>query len=285
MKKLFCLIAIISIFSCGPAAATDWNKSLDIGITLNQSKSKVNPAGTMKIKQNVNIGFIVDGSLVKNTDIVSWKNTLELDYARSKTNERLGEATTGNDWVEDIDQLILDSVHIWKNQQFLNPYAAMNIQTSILDSTDSDNWEAFRPVQFRESFGGGMRFIEKEKEMFTGRAGVFYQHYLKKPAVNYYEDSSGFEFVLDYSSEFKPDMKFKSKMGIYADLKNTTAPWDANKRIKKVKLEWDNAYIAQITKHLGLRLSLNIDNIDITESVTHYEWEEKMDLVYRYKIF
>ena len=87
------------------------------------------------------------------------------------------------------------------------------------------------------------------------------------------------------SNKWKPDAQIKSKLGLYADLVETTAPWSTNERAKKIKLEWDNTMTAKLTKRLHIRVSLNFDNIDITEGLTHYEWEERMDLVFNFKVF
>lgn len=281
--RVMMIVLGVSVLAGVNADASVWKKSLDIGITLNHAKSKVNPTGTMTVKQNVTVGFLLDGEMIKDTPEINWKNTLELDYARSKTSESTGAVLSAGDWVEDIDQLVLDSVHSWKKSRY-STYAAVNIQTSILDSSAQDDWEAFNPVQFRESFGASLAFTDREDERFSGRLGLFYQHYWNEPDGSYYDNSSGLELVFDYRKDYSSGALAKSKLGFYADLTETAAPWDPAIETKKVKLEWDNVYSAPLNDYLKLRFSLNIDNIDITESITHYEWEEKVVLVFNYKI-
>jgi len=91
--------------------------------------------------------------------------------------------------------------------------------------------------------------------------------------------------VFDYKNEFKQDMVFLSKLGFYSSFKKTIDPWNITEKSTKIKIEWDNTLLIKLTKYLNMNFSLNIDNIDITESRTHYEWEQKLNLAFNYKVF
>lgn len=284
MKRIFILL-LCGLFVSTTTHASDWEKSLDLGITVNHSKSKTNATGNMADTQNVTLGFVIDGMWEKDTEFINWKNSLNLDYAKSKASKRTGTVGIGSTWVEDIDQLTIDSVRMWKRHNLTSLYVAGNIQTSILDTTDSDNWESFRPVQVRESGGMGFIFVDGEKEDLTGRLGAFYQHYINKPDAGIYDNSAGLEMVVDYFKAFTEITKLKSKLGIYGDLVDTYAPWDISMKTKKVRFEFDNSFTSQLMKNIKLRLSFNVDNIDITDNNVNYEWEEKIDLIFSRKIF
>ncbi|HON57758.1 MAG TPA: DUF3078 domain-containing protein [bacterium] len=288
MKK-FILTAVILLLFIWTAFASqsEWSKSLNIAATLSQSKIKSGAVGRMTENSSLNYGVLINGELTKDNSEINWKNTLKLEYARNRSTIKNanGLYVSTPTWTEDIDKLVLDSVYRWKLYPKFNPYAALNFQTAMLDANFAGEAKAFRPIQLRESAGASTPFIDKEKQKLIGRAGLYYEHFINEPRGQNYNSNNGIELVFDYKNEFKEDMIFLSKLGFYSSFKKTNDPWDITTKSRKIKMEWDNTLLIKLAKYLNMNFSLNIENIDITESRIHYEWEQKLNLAFNYKVF
>lgn len=280
MKKLFFIITMLAVFcvSAVLSQSSDWTKSLDIGVTLSQSESRSGATSGQSENSSLSYGILVNGELTKDNDRANWKNTLKLEYSRSR-NKIAG--VTG-DWSEDIDKLTIDSMYRWKIYPKFNPYAALNIQTAVLDS-GSDAWKAFRPLQLRESAGASSPLIDEKNQRLVARAGFFHEHLVNDPDDK--DSLSGIELVFDYRNQFKEDMLFLSKLGFYSSLNKTEDITDSSKKTTKVKMEWDNTLLVKISNYLNMNLTFNILNLDISNDDVKYEWEQKLNLAFNYKIF
>ncbi|MEA3306871.1 MAG: DUF3078 domain-containing protein [Elusimicrobiota bacterium] len=284
MKIKMLIMSIFLIFITISSNAT-WTKSLNFALTVNQSKSKIGQTGRLYSKESLNYGILVNGELTENIEKYNWKNTLNLEYSSSKNKDESDPALSGK-WTESNDKLVIDSIRRWKTVKVINPYLAMNIQTSIRDANYINEWMAFRPLQLRESAGIGSPLIEREKQELVLRTGCFVQHYLNSPRnTGLYEKSNGLELVLDYKNTVRKNITFSSKAGFYSSFNKTKDPWNALTKSKKIKLEWDNTLISSITKYISLNVSWNVDNIDMTSSHANYEWEEKLNIALNWKVF
>ncbi len=289
------LIKIISLFilllSNTVLYAGDWTKSLNIAVIFNQSMSKTNASGDIKQNSGINYGLLINGDLTSDNEKRNWKNTLKLEYARSRSTSKIGStSTTSTDWTEDIDKLTLDSIHRWKVRKYINPYCAANLQTTMLDAEKiKPEWKAFRHVQLRESAGIGSPIIDKKNQQLIGRLGIYIEHFVNAPSYQQYNSSNGIELVFDYKNKLNENSDFTSKLGLYSSLKETNDPagvnWNVAGKSKKIKMEFDNTLISKLTKYLNVVISYSVRNIDIAESKAHFEWEEKLNLAFNYKVF
>ena len=281
-------IILVSIFITSIAITPSnakWTKTLNFAFTLNQSKSKIGSTGTLYSKESLNYGILIDGELTEDVEKYNWKNTLKLDCSTTKTKDETDTTSTGK-WAESNDALKIDSVRRWKTFRDLNPYAALNLQTSIRDANFANEWIAFRPFQLRESAGLSSPLLSQEKQELIARTGLFFQHYANNPASSgLYEKSSGMELVLDYKNKVAENMSLTSKAGFYSSFNATQDPWNTLTKSKKIRLEWDNTLIATLNKYLSFNISWNIDNIDTTSSHANYEWEETLNIALNWKVF
>ena len=256
-----------------------------MAFTLNQTKSKVGATGNLYSKESLSYGILINGELTEDIEKHNWKNTLKLNYSTNKTKDETDPASTGK-WAESNDELKIDSVRRWKTFKILNPYAAVNLQTSIRDANFTEEWMAFRPFQLRESAGIGSPILSQENQEIIVRIGWFFQHYSNTPKnTRLYKEASGIELVLDYKNKVAENMSFKSKAGFYSSFNKTQDPWNIATKSKKIRFEWDNTFIATLNKYLSFNISLGIENIDTTSSHTNYEWEEKLNIAINWKVF
>jgi hypothetical protein len=279
MKILFIIITVLAVAATLIyTAESEWTKSLDVALTLSQSKSKVGAEDPQSENSSLSYGLLVNGELTKDNPRANWKNTLKLEYARSKNKV----AGVGGDWSEDIDKLTIDSMYRWKFYPKFNPYAALNTQNAILDSNFAGELKAFRPIQLRESAGVSSPIIEKPNENLVARAGIYHEHLINDPAKQ--DNVTGIELVFDYKNQFKDDMLFLSKLGFYSGLTKVANSWELEKSTN-IKMEWDNTLLVKLSKYINMNLSLNILNRDISNSDVEYEWDQKLNLAFNYKVF
>ncbi|MCG2725100.1 MAG: DUF3078 domain-containing protein [Elusimicrobia bacterium] len=283
IRKTFILLSIIAIATTHSSAK--WTKLLNFALTINQSKSKTGQTGTLYSKESLNYGILINGELTKDIEKYNWKNTLNLEYSSTKNKDESDPASSGK-WTESNDKLTIDSIRRWKTIKAINPYLAVNFQTSMRDANHMNEWMAFRPLQFRESTGIGSPLISSVNQDLVVRTGCFIQHYANIPKnIGLYENSNGIELVLDYKNTVRKNIAFTSKAGFYSSFNKTQDPWNSATKSKKIKLEWDNTLITAITKYISLNMSWNIDNIDTTSGHANYEWEEKLNIALNWKVF
>lgn len=284
MKKTCLFLAAILLAGAANLRA-EWKKSLNVALTLSQSKSKTGATGNLYSKENLSYGLLLNGELTRDKAAYNWKNTLKLEYSNVKNKDETDPASTG-EWSESKDKLTVDSVRRWKMTKALNPYAAVNFQTAVRDSNFPNEWKAFRPVQIRESAGMGFPLISGENHEFIARGGSYFQHYANSPASKgLYEKSSGMELVLDYKNDKRENISFSLKAGFYSSFTATRDPWNTDTKSKKIRFEWENTLISAVSRHISLNITLNINNIDVTSSHANWEWEEKLNAALNWKIF
>lgn len=282
MKKLL-LINLVLIMVAGNIIASPWKKSLILSFTVSQSKAQYTGYdGSLAQKEVLSLGAMINGEFVRNTRISNWKNTLKVEYARTKAYD---ESTTfiNKNWYEDLDQLMVDSVYRVKFQKHINPYLAVNMDTCMFDVDYLNEWKAFHPVQLRESGGLGIPIVIYNGHEFITRIGLFFQNYLRPEYFD--ENFNGLEVVLDYKGKLSETSIITSKMGLYRSTYEVIDVDDTTFEKEYIKMEWYNTLSTPITKFLNINASFNLYNTDITDETVNYEWEQNIFLSFYYNIF
>lgn len=266
-----------------PAGAEGWEKRLDISFGANQSDTRIHAGNDIYEKRHTGLEFRLDGALDRDTGASRWKNSLKLDYAGSKTKD---ETNPYNDprWAESSDQLIADSVHRWKAGYFADPYAGVNLQTTLFDANYRGEWAAFRPVQLRESLGLSLPIMDRDGADFTFRVGGFYQHYVNRGRADR-DPAPGLEFVLEFDGRLSKSITLRSKAGMYSGLASVDDLGDVETESRKAVLEWDNTLIIMLTRVLCLNLTYNVDNKDVSDTDIAYEVDHRTTLALNWKVF
>jgi len=285
MKKLFIFIVFMltnPVLRAENISSSTWTNAMSLSFTLNQSKARYSSYGPMATKETINLGFLLYGEFIRDTLKSNWKNLLKIEYARSRYYDD-SSFISKKQWIEDKDQLLIDSVFRWKYRKYINPYAAENFDTCIINIDYPYEWGAFEPVQLRESGGLSIPVVSRNGHELTSRTGFFIQHYINSPG-NIDEPFNGAEMVIEYTGPLNKDSLITSKLGLYS---NSGELEDTDGTIEKrifVQLESDSTMFLSITKILGINMELNVFNIDITDSDANYEWEQKINLLIKFNI-
>lgn len=277
-------LAAALLLALAPSArAGGWEKTLDLSLGANQSRTRIHVAGEIYEKKVSGLELRLDGTMNRDTEASRWKNTLKLDYAGSKTKDETNEWNK-NRWIESADQLTADSIHRWKAGFFADPYAGLNMQTALFDANNSGEWAAFRPVQLRESVGLSLPIMDSPGNDFTLRAGVFHQHYIN-PGRDHREAAPGLEAVLEYAGNLAKNIVFKSKAGVYSGLASTDDYGNRETESRKSILEWDNTMVITLSRFLCMNLTYNVDNKDVSSTQIGYEVDHRTTLALNWKVF
>ncbi len=275
--------AAVDVIDEGVVDEGIWKEALSVSFAVNQAKSVyADEYGSLLVKESINLGVYLNGELTRDTDKNNWKNVLKLEYSRSRVYDE-GYAGSSKDWLEDLDQLLLDSVFRWKLGKHINPYIACNFDTSIIDVGHFNEWEAFKPVQVRESGGISVPVISNDKQELIGRIGFFVQNYINK--TEYDENFNGIEGVIDYEFNIRDDSALTSKLELFSSEYEIIEYDDSITEKQYIELKWDNTLVTPITRFISVNVSFNIFNTDITDKEIDYEWEQKLYLSIYYDIF
>jgi hypothetical protein len=283
MYRTIFFIALLLQALAGGASAAAWDKSLDVSLGASSNLTRIYVDGQLKEKRSSSLDLHLDGSLNRNGADASWKNSLKIDYSGSRTSDRTNPYNAPK-WTENSDQLIADSVYRRHAGFFADPYGGLNVQTAVFDSHFPGEWEAFRPLQLRESAGLSLPITTGAGNEFTFRLGYFYQHYVNRGGADR-DPSHGVETVLEFDGNLAKNIALKSKAGLYTGLAETDDMDNPISQSRKNVLEWDNRMVISLTKLLSINIILNIDNRDISSDEISYEIDHRTELAVDWKVF
>jgi hypothetical protein len=271
-----------------PAAAaasgdSPWHKELNLSAGFSHSRSKIKWDGYFYERGKVAMELKARCELDRNAAASKWANTLKLDYSSSWAKDETDPYDKPK-WVEDKDQLTLDTVYTLHTGFFANPYGAANLQTSVHDSGSDTDFRAFRPVQVRESAGLILTFLDTASQEFSLRGGLFRQDYLNR-RLYHHAPFHGAEAVLEYDGNLGPAVILQSKAGLYTGFVATDDSWNRLTQSRKSALEWDNTLTVSLSKLIKLIISFDLDNKDVSSTEIDYEWEQSTSLALSWKIF
>ncbi len=283
MKKIIFLIIFLLLIPLN-LFSNELEKSLTLSLTISQAKSETSGSGYGQTysKEILNLGIFVYGNLIKDTEKFNWKNTLDIEYALSRYIDEFS-ANSNTDWFENEDQFVINSVYMRKFSKWINPYIAINLDTSMYDTDFLFEWKAFRPVQLRESGGIGFPFISGDNQELTVRIGLFYQHYINSPD-NLDQNFGGKELIVECKNQINKRTLLTSKLGLFSSMAEIIDFDNSIYEKDIIELDWDATITTSLTKYLNLNLYFNLKNIDLTDNDANFEWEQRINLAFTYTL-
>ncbi|GEM_PF-1996051 len=264
------------------AAAGTWEKSLKISLGVTSALTRIYVDHQLLKLRTSELDFHLEGSLNRESDHGSWKNSLKVDYAGAETTDPM-DPDKDSAWTESSDQLIADSVYRRKIGSSFEPYAGLNVQTVVYDGGYSGEWRAFKPLQTRESLGLSAPVLSTYAESLDLRAGYFYQHYVNQDRDHRYA-VHGVETVVEFNGKLAKNITLESKAGMYSALVKTPDYEDPETKSRKMVLEWDNRLEIALTKFISIDIILNLDNKDVSSKRISYEIDHRTILSVDWKL-
>ena len=282
-KAALLTAAWLALLPAGAAAGeATWEKDLTVSMGFSHSRNRIHVEGQFYDKARTTLEARLRAEADRNAPSSKWANTLHLDYASSWSKDETYEWDKPR-WRENRDELTLDSVFNFKTGFFVDPYGAMNLQTSVHNTRSDTEFRAFQPVQFRESVGLVFTLLDRPSQELSVRGGFYNQHYVNS-RLFHHDHHHGLEGVLEYDGKLNPSVEYTMKAGVYTGLVETDDSWNQLTESHKCALEWDNTLTVSLMKHLKLIFSFNMDNKDISSSEIDYEWDQRTSLALSWKV-
>ncbi len=189
--KIKATILAVMMLSAVAAQAADgpevgvWQHKVDVSLNLLQSNYSDNWNGGDK--GSVVWSGVIDANLQKQfSEKVNWRNTLNLAYGQTHSQERDGSGDLY--WKrpdKTTDNVEFESLLRWTTSGGWDPFVAVGFKSLFEDLTaDPDRPLTLNPLEFTESVGISRQLIAKEGQTLMTRLGVAFSQYSRKYYLN-----------------------------------------------------------------------------------------------------
>jgi hypothetical protein len=197
------------------------------------------------------------------------KNTFKLSFGQTHSQEQESKR-----WMKPVKSTdLIDFESMWRMTLglFVDPFAAVRLESQFLDASQPDNIRYGNPLKFTESLGAAKSlFKEKDREL-TFRLGAAFRQETNKGVIidlagtkqDFSSNNGGAEFVADYKTPVGSDkISFASKMTVYkavfSSQKDELAGLPNQDYWKQPDVGWENTLVAGISKYLMVNLYLQM---------------------------
>jgi len=255
MKKVITIVLIVFALSL---FADEWIIEADANLNVSQSAYSDNWNGEEKgsVTWTGNFNYFAEKQM---TMKVHNKNTLKLAFGQTHNQYVVDDEKKWAKPEKSTDLIDFESVFRFTLGAFVDPFAALRLESQFLDQSMPDDVKNFNPMTLTESFGVARVLIQKDKQELTSRLGAaFKQHMNSHEAIDNTNDG-GIEFVTDYRNVFNDDtMIFTSKLNVYKAMfyseSDALEGTDMEDDWKAVDVAWENTLSATIYKAISLNL-------------------------------
>ena len=255
------LIFIVMVHS---VSAEPWTASVDANITLTQYSYTDNWAGG---EAGAMAWTFFSNSLAEKqiNEMINNKNTLKLLFGQThnqdKDTKKWGKPDKSNDLID------FESVFRFDLKTYVDPFAALRIETQFLDTSNSDNERLLNPLTFTESIGVSRVFVKEEKREWSARLGAGFRQYVDRDYLDIMTNAKetetsadgGFIFVNDFKTPLAEDrIVLTSKLTVFQAMfyseSDELEGLPGEDYWRTADIEWENIFTAGITKYLMVNL-------------------------------
>ncbi len=197
------------------------------------------------------------------------KNTIKLAFGQTHSQEQESKR-----WMKPVKSTdLIDAESLWRMTLglFVDPFAAIRLESQFLDASQPDNIRYGNPLKFTESLGAAKSlFKEKDREL-TFRLGAAFHQQMDKGVIidtvgtkkDFTSNSGGAEFVTDYKTPVGSDkITYNGKFSVYKAVFNSNnselAGLPNENYWKAPDVSWENGLVANISKYLMVNLYLQM---------------------------
>ena len=292
MKKLI-LSFLILIFCYSSSLGDEWEKTLDLNLTLTQNSYSDSWAGgeAGSVNWMANSNFKAAKQLCSN---FNWSNTLKLAFGQT-----LQQDQDTKNWrkpFKSTDLIDGETLGRFTLNAVVDPYLAFRAITQFMDASVPEVKRYLNPLTLTESAGISRLFYKSEQTEFLSRLGFGLRQVIKKEIVDTLDQKTetqstndgGFESVTDFKTSLNEGkITYSTKLTLFKaifysesdELKGKPEEdyWEA------VDVNWENIFTASITKYLTVNLYVQFlydKEIDLRGRL-----KETLALGFTYKIF
>ncbi|PKN71897.1 MAG: hypothetical protein CVU50_09640 [Candidatus Cloacimonetes bacterium HGW-Cloacimonetes-3] len=292
-RLLFTLIAVLTISA---ANAEPWDLKCDVNFNLSQSAYSSNWAGSAV----GSITWITSASMSAEKAISPmFYNINTLNMAIGQTHQqREGTDAQGNKthyWArpdKSTDRLDIESLMKMTMESYVNPFAAVRLESQFIDQSDPTLTKILNPMKFTESLGATRNFLDNDPEMLTGRFGLALRQNLNRDvmvtAIPVSRESKvtvdgGLEFVANYKNVYEPaNLIFNSKLQLYQAVFNNKSD-EISDDWKSPDMNWENTLTLKLIKAVSLNFYMQLKYEK--EEISELQFKETMGLGLSYNLF
>jgi hypothetical protein len=277
MRRIILASALLLATPCAlrgqdTAAVVDsvWRLSVDAGLAATQAAYSDNWVGGEV--GSFNWTFTSKSEAYKQlTGVLHTSNTLKLAFGQTYTQLRLDDGSTH--WQapqKSTDLIDFESLLRFTFQAFVDPYAALRVETQFMDASYRPIKRYFSPVRVTESGGLIRVFVNRPKEFeFKSRVGFALRQLATKVIVDTALETTewnttnegGVESVTDLFAALDSRLSYTSKLTLFkaffyseSDALLAAAPGAGLDDWKDPDVNWEHIVSASIAKYLQTNL-------------------------------
>lgn len=271
-------------------AAEPWKLDSDFNFSFTQSAYNSDWVGT----ELSNITWVANSNTSAEKQLKSWLlNRTTLKLAFGQTHLQKVEASGEREWQtpqKSTDKIDLESLFRFTTQGWVDPFAAVRMESQFIDESDPDLTRIINPMLLTESAGIMRSFYSSENTSLDTRFGAAFRERLNREALQ--SDltrelettvDGGLESVTEYKTKLPMmDTNFKSRLGLYQALFNSQSD-EVDGDWKALDVAWENALIAKLWGLLSANLTFELRYEK--EAVHAVQWKEILGLGFSYTLF
>lgn len=268
MYRIFkCMVISVSMVLTVPAFADGWTLEAEANITLTQAAYSDNwvggEAGSVAWTSNA----LLSAEKQFQTKVNN-KNTLKLAFGQIYNQDK-----DTKEWIDPLkstDLIDFETLFRFTLGAFVDPYVAGRLESQFYDDRDPELGRFFNPAEFTESFGALKILFEKDKLVWTARAGTAFKQNMDRDildALTYTRETQlrnycGIEFITEFTAPLADGrMAYDSRLTFFKALFSSEADDAAGEEQaywQQPDMSWENVLIVSITKYVMVNLYLKL---------------------------
>lgn len=287
------LVFIVVLLATISLNAEPWTLKGDFNLNLTQSAYSNNWSGTEKGNFTWVAGTNMSAEKALSPLLYNL-NTLKLAFGQ--THQQVENSAGENYWgkpIKSTDKIDAESLLKMTMQTWVNPFAAVRMESQFIDESDPTLTRLVNPMLFTESAGVTRNFIENGNEVLSSRLGFAVRENLNRDVLlsdgsgdreNVTTIDGGVESLTEYKNVFAPtNVAFNSKLRIYQALFNSKSDDYQHEEWKSPDLNWENTLSLKVWKTISLNLYFQL--LYEKEQIAELQFKETMGVGFSYILF
>ncbi len=290
-----------------PAAPiVGWQRTADLGLTLNQSSYSNSWSGT----ETSAISWTLNANLGAEKQLspkLNWRNTLKLSFGQTHRETRTQIADkVRRSWMapqKSTDRIFFETLGRATLGYLVDPFVGVTLESQFYDPADSAVTGGpsvtirrfVHPMLITESAGVGRTISKNERTELYSRFGFAVRERLTRDVVSFdpkhlktaSTTDGGLEWVTDYTRTFGTNLKYVSKLRAFKAFFNSES--DDLKGLpnadywKTTDVAWENTLSASVAKYV--QVSLFFELLYDKEIDLRGRFRETLEFGLAYKLF
>jgi hypothetical protein len=271
VASIACIILILTALGLAQNADSTgkyaWSKSMDLNFTM--TENSYSDSWTGGEAGNVSWVSNANGIFEKQiSPIFKFKNTTKLAFGQTHVQDK-----TTKQWAKpakSTDLIDIENLGLFTLNTFIDPYAALRLETEFYDGSVSSIRRYFSPAKITESAGGARVLYKADKNELLTRLGFAVRQIitsevsdtLAKDTKTRTTNDGGIESVTDFKYILSKNLDFTSKLSLYKALFYSKAnEFKGTARAnywKMVDISWENNISASVAKFVTVSLYMQL---------------------------